>query len=261
MPKSISNPRDVRALCRTGAFGGETAGAALGHLQANLVVLEKDLAFDFLMFCQRNPKPCPLLDVTDPGDPEPKTIASGADIRTDLPRYRIYRQGELAEEVSDISDQWREDSVGFLIGCSFTFENALLEAGLPLRHHELDVGVPMYVTNIECAPAGRFQGPMVVSMRPFSRADAVRAVEVTSRYPGAHGAPIHIGDPGEIGVRDLDSPDFGVPLPLRDDDVPVFWACGVTPQAVAMRVKPELMITHAPGHMFVADSRDATLLH
>jgi uncharacterized protein YcsI (UPF0317 family) len=226
-----------------------------------LVVLEKDLAFDFLMFCQRNPKPCPLLDVTDPGDPEPRTIASGADIRTDLPRYRIYRHGELAEEVSDISDQWREDSVGFLIGCSFTFENALLEAGLPLRHHELGVGVPMYVTNIECAPAGRFQGPMVVSMRPFSRADAVRAVEVTSRYPGAHGAPIHIGDPGEIGIRDLDSPDFGAPMPLRDDDVPVFWACGVTPQAVAMRVKPELMITHAPGHMFVADSRDATLLH
>lgn len=261
MHEGMSNPGEVRALCRSGAFDRETAGAALGHLQANLVVLDKDLAFDFLMFCQRNPKPCPLLDITDPGNPEPKIIAPGADIRTDLPLYRIYRQGEMAEETPNILTHWRDDSVGFLIGCSFTFENAMLAAGLSLRHHELGVGVPMYVTNIACVPAGRFSGPMVVSMRPFARADVVRAIEVTGRYPGAHGAPVHIGDPREIGVSDLDQPDFGAPLPVGPDEVPVFWACGVTPQAVAMQVKPDLMITHAPGHMFVADKRDAALLH
>ena len=256
MTEAMRTPGKVRTLCRSGAFDGETAGAALGHIQANLVVLDRDLAFDFLVFCQRNPKPCPLLDVTDPGSPDPKVIAPGADIRTDLPRYRVYRYGEMVEETADILSYWRDDSVGFLIGCSFTFENAILAAGLPLRHHELGVGVPMYITNIDCVPAGRFAGPMVVSMRPFSKKDAVRAVEVTGRYPGAHGAPVHIGDPREIGILDLDRPDFGAPLPVRNGEVPVFWACGVTPQAVAMRVKPDLMITHAPGHMFVADKQD-----
>ena len=261
MLNAMKNPGEVRALCRSGTFDGETAGAALGHLQTNLVVLNKELAFEFLVFCQRNPKPCPLLDVTDPGSPDPKIIAPGADIRTDLPLYRVYRYGEMVEETADILSYWRDDSVGFLIGCSFTFENALLAAGLKLRHHELGVGVPMYVTNIDCVPAGRFAGPMVVSMRPFSKKNAVHAVEVTGRYPGAHGAPVHIGDPHEIGISDLDRPDFGAPLPLREGEVPVFWACGVTPQAVAMQVKPDLMITHAPGHMFVADKRDAMLLH
>ena len=189
MTEAMRTPGKVRTLCRSGAFDGETAGAALGHIQANLVVLDRDLAFDFLVFCQRNPKPCPLLDVTDPGSPDPKVIAPGADIRTDLPRYRVYRHGEMVEETADILSYWRDDSVGFLIGCSFTFENAILAAGLPLRHHELGVGVPMYITNIDCVPAGRFAGPMVVSMRPFSKKDAVRAVEVTGRYPGGAWCP------------------------------------------------------------------------
>jgi len=249
----------IRQQARNGTLDHPTAGLALGYVQANLVVVPRDQAFDFLLFCQRNPKPCPLLDVTDPGSAEPRRIAPGADLRTDLPRYRIFRAGELLDEPTTLTAWWRDDLVGFLIGCSFTFEQALLQADLPLRHLELGRNVPMYRTNILCRPAGAFHGPMVVSMRPMTPAQTVRAVQVCSRFPRAHGAPVHFGDPAAIGVRDLDRPDYGEPVEVRPGEVPVFWACGVTPQAVALNVQPSFMITHKPGYMFLTDLRDTEL--
>jgi uncharacterized protein YcsI (UPF0317 family) len=251
--------RDVRQQARSGEWTGPTAGLALGYVQTNLVIVPRALAFDFLLFCQRNPKPCPVLDVTEAGNPEPKLVAPGADLRTDVPRYRVYRNGQLAEEPDNLHSHWRDDFVAFLTGCSFTFESALLEAGLPVRHIEAGCNVPMFRTNIACRPAGVFRGPMVVSMRPMTMAQAIRAVQVCSRFPRAHGAPIHIGDPEIIGIRDIGKPDFGDPVDCRPGEVPVFWACGVTPQAVAMEARPPLLITHKPGHMFVTDWRDADL--
>ncbi len=247
---------EIRSLARTGALRDPTPGLALGYVQANLVVVPRDLAFDFLLFCQRNPKPCPLLDVSECGSAEPKIVAPGADLRTDLPRYRIYRNGEVSEEPHEVRAHWREDHVAFLLGCSFTFENALLQAGLPLRHVEQGCNVPMYRTNRQCRPAGVFHGPMVVSMRPLTPEQAVAAVEICSRFPRAHGAPIHFGSPEAIGIRDLARPDFGDPVEIRPGEVPVFWACGVTPQAVAMEAKPPFLITHKPGYMFVTDLHD-----
>ncbi|MCL6518010.1 putative hydro-lyase [Alicyclobacillus sp.] len=249
-------PSEMRERIRSGAWTGPTAGAATGYTQANLAILPRDLAFEFLLFCQRNPKPCPVLDVTEPGSPVPKLVAPTADLRTDVPKYRVYRNGELVEETTDIRPWWSDDLVAFLLGCSFTFERALMDNGVPVRHIEENCNVPMYKTNIPCTPAGRFSGPMVVSMRPIPQGQVVRAVQVTSRFPAVHGAPVHIGDPEAIGIRDLAKPDFGDPVPVRPGEVPVFWACGVTPQAVAMHVKPALMITHAPGHMFITDVRD-----
>jgi uncharacterized protein YcsI (UPF0317 family) len=259
MDKLISTGADIRRLARSGELTGPTPGLALGYVQANLVVVPRDLAFDFLLFCQRNPKPCPLLDVTEPGDPEPKLIAPGADLRTDLPRYRVYRQGELVEEPTDLQAWWGPDLVAFLLGCSFTFENALLEAGVPVRHLQAGCNVPMYRSNLACRPAGAFRGPMVVSMRPLTPPQAIKAVQVCSRFPRAHGAPLHIGDPAAIGIKNLGKPDFGDAVDIRPGEVPVFWACGVTPQAVAMEVRPPLLITHKPGHMFVTDLRDEEL--
>lgn len=250
---------EVRRLARSGEWTGPTPGLALGYVQANLVVVPRDLAFDFLLFCQRNPKPCPLLDVTEPGDPEPKAIAPGASVKTDVPCYRIYRSGELVEEPRDLTSYWNDDLVGFLLGCSFTFENALLQAGVPVRHLEQGCNVPMYRTNQPCRPAGVFHGPMVVSMRPLTPAQTVKAVEVCARFPRAHGVPVHFGDPGAIGIRDLDRPDFGDPVEIRPGEIPVFWACGVTPQAVAMTMRPPLLMTHKPGHMFLTDLRDTDL--
>ncbi|MGH7201073.1 MAG: putative hydro-lyase [Planctomycetaceae bacterium] len=238
---------------------GPTPGLALGFVQANLVIVPREHAFDFLLFCQRNPKPCPLLDVTEPGDPVPAAFAPSADLRTDLPRYRIWQDGELVAEPTDVSDHWQEDFVAFLIGCSFTFEAALLRAGVPVRHIEQGVNVPMFKTNIACRPAGRLHGPMVVSMRPLTPADAIRAVQVTSRYPQVHGAPVHVGLPEQIGISDLSQPDFGDAVAVNEDELPVFWACGVTPQAVIMSARPPLAITHSPGCMFVTDVRDETL--
>ncbi len=250
---------EVRRRARNGELTGPTPGLALGFVQANLVAVPRELAFDFLLFCQRNPKPCPLLDVTEPGSAEPRLVAPGADLRTDVPRYRVYRHGELTDEPSDLRALWREDTVGFLLGCSFTFENALLQAGLPVRHLEMGCNVPMYRTNLACRPAGGFRGPMTVSMRPLTPAQAVRAVEVCGRFPRAHGAPVHLGDPAALGIRDLARPDFGDPVEIRPGEIPVFWACGVTPQTVAMEVRPPLLLTHKPGHMFVTDLRDAEL--
>lgn len=250
---------EVRRAAARGELSGPTPGLALGYVQANLVVVPRELAFDFLLFCQRNPKPCPLLDVTEPGNPEPKVVAAGADLRTDLPRYRVYRHGEVVEEPADLQRWWRDDMVAFLLGCSFTFENALLEAGVPIRHVEMGCNVPMYRTNLACQSAGMFHGPMVVSMRPLTPAQTVTAIRVCARFPRAHGTPIHFGDPEAIGIRDLRRPDFGDPVEIRAGEVPVFWACGVTPQAVAMEARPPLLITHKPGHMFVTDLRDTDL--
>ena len=250
---------EVRVACRRGELRGPTPGLALGFVQANLVVLPREWAFDFLLFCQRNPKPCPLLDVTEPGDPEAKFGAPGSDLRTDLPGYRVWRDGELIEEPTDITPHWRDDLVSFVIGCSFTFENALLAAGVPVRHIEQGVNVPMYRTNIECRSAGRFSGPMVVSMRPLLPELAVRATRICSRFPRAHGAPVHFGDPTAIGIRDITRPDFGDAVEIRAGEVPIFWACGVTPQAALMAAKPPFALTHKPGHMFLTDLRDVEL--
>jgi uncharacterized protein YcsI (UPF0317 family) len=251
---------EVRLSASARQLTSPTAGLALGYLQANLVIVPKDLAFDFLLFCQRNPKPCPLLDVTEPGDPEPKLVAPGADLRTDLPCYRVWRNGELVDEPADIHKYWRDDLVSFLLGCSFTFENALLEAGIPMRHLEMNHNVPMYRTNIACQPAGRFAGPLVVSMRPLTPAHTIEATRVCARFPKAHGAPVHFGDPAAIGIRDIARPDFGDPVDIRPGELPVFWACGVTPQAAVMQAKPPFVITHKPGCMFVCDKRECDVV-
>ena len=250
---------DVRRLARLGELTGPTPGLALGYVQANLVVVPRDLAFDFLLFCQRNPKPCPLLDVTEPGSAEPRLVAPGADLRDDLPRYRVYRHGELVDEPTSLRAWWRDDLVGFLLGCSFTFESALLQAGVPVRHLEQNCNVPMFRTSIACRPAGVFHGPMVVSMRPLTPSQAITATRVCGRFPRAHGVPVHFGEPAAIGIKDVHKPDFGDPVAIHAGEVPVFWACGVTPQAVAMQARPPFLITHKPGHMFVTDLRDTDL--
>ena len=255
----LTTGAEVRLAARAGKLDGPTAGLAMGHVQANLVIVPRELAFDFLLFCQRNPKPCPLLDVTEAGSPEPRLVAPGADLRTDLPRYRVYRNGELIDEPADLARWWRADLVGFLLGCSFTFESALLQAGVPVRHIEQNCNVPMFRTGIACRPAGVFHGPMVVSMRPLTPAQAITATRVCGRFPRAHGVPIHFGDPAAIGIKDVHKPDFGDPVTIRSGEEPVFWACGVTPQAVAMQARPPFLITHKPGHMFVTDLRDTDL--
>lgn len=253
MPIDARHPKEIREEIRRGKYTGVTAGLGQGYVQANLVVLPKEQAYDFLLFCQRNPRPCPLIEVTDAGSSEPVGVAPGADLRTDVPKYRFYRNGELAEEVTDITPYWREDLVAFLLGCSFTFEWALLDAGVPMRHIEEGRNVAMWRTSIACRPAGCFRGPMVVSMRPIPAELVPKAVTVTARFPMAHGTPVHIGDPEAIGIKDLDHPDWGDPGIFRPGDVPVFWACGVTPQAVALASKPPFVITHSPGHMFLTD--------
>ena len=254
-----ATPLEVRTMIRQGRWRKPTAGLAPGYVQANLVVLPRELAYDFLLFAQRNPKPCPILEVTDTGLPEPRLTAPGADLRTDLPKYRIYRDGTFVQEVTDLLGVWTSDLVAFLLGCSFTFETGLLQAGIPVRHIEEGKNVSMFITSIPCMPAGAFSGPLVVTMRPIPAALVSRAVQISGRFPAAHGAPVHVGDPGALGIRDLGRPDFGDPVTIRPGEAPVFWACGVTPQAVAMQAKPPLMISHAPGHMFITDMRDESL--
>lgn len=250
------HPGEVRGLIRQGKWRQPTAGLCQGRVQANLVILPRNLAYDFLLFTQRNPKPCPLLEVTEPGSTEPVHTAPDADLRLDLPKYRIYRHGTLEAEVTDLMGIWQDDLVSFLLGCSFTFEAAMLQAGIPVRHLEEGKNVPMYITNRPCRPAGIFRGPLVVSMRPVPSSLVSQAVQVTARFPAVHGGPIQLGDPVSLGIEDLSRPDFGDPVTIRPGEVPVFWACGVTPQAVAMTAKPNLMITHAPGHMFLTDLKD-----
>ena len=253
------SPAELRGMMRDGDLVQPTSGMAPGHVQANLAILPRDLAFDFLLFCQRNPRPCPLLEVVEAGEVEPREFAPGADIRTDLPLYRVYERGELTAEITDLREFWRDDLVSFLLGCSFSFETALMRVGMEMRHMTCGTNVPMFITSIDAASAGAFSGPMVVSMRPIPQEQVVRAVQVTSRFPAVHGAPVHVGDPSAIGIGDIYTPDFGEPVEFKDGEVPVFWACGVTPQAVAMNAKPPLMITHAPGHMFITDKMDEDL--
>ncbi len=248
--------RALRLACRTGGHTGPTPGFAPGYAQANLVVVPCEHAFDFLLFCQRNPRPCPVLEVTDPGNPEPRQVAPGADLRTDLPRYRIWHDGLVVEEPANLLGHWRADAVAFLLGCSFSFEEALLAAGVPVRHIEQKTNVPMYHTSLACQPAGRFSGPLVVSMRPMKPAQAIHAALVCQRFPQSHGAPIHWGEPEAIGIHDIHSPDEGDPVEIRPGEVPVFWACGVTPQAAARQARLPWMATHVPGHMFVTDLRN-----
>ncbi|HEV2106633.1 MAG TPA: putative hydro-lyase [Thermomicrobiales bacterium] len=255
----LATPQVVRAAARRGALRGHTAALTPDYAQANLVVLPGDLAGDFQTFCERNPKPCPLLDITDPGSPEPVNIAPGADVRTDIPRYRVYRDGVLVEERDDLLDLWRDDLVAFLLGCSFTFEGSLLEAGVPVRHIAHGRNVPMYQTTRPCEPAGPFAGPLVVTMRSMPAHLVETAIAVTERYPAVHGGPVHVGDPAALGIADLDHPEWGDPPVIEPGDVPVFWACGVTPQAVALAARPPLMLTHAPGHMLVTDIPVASL--
>jgi uncharacterized protein YcsI (UPF0317 family) len=230
-----------------------TSGLAERHVQGNVVILAKAWADDFLRYCQRNPKPCPLLAVGEPGDPSLPALGRDVDIRTDLPRYRVWRDGAVADEPTDVRGLWGDDSVAFVIGCSFSFEQALIDEGLRLRHIEQGRNVAMYRTSIATVPAGPFAGPLVVTMRPMKAADAIRAVQITSRYPAVHGAPIHIGDPALIGIADLARPDYGDAVEVMADELPVFWACGVTPQAALVQARLPLALTHAPGAMLITD--------
>ena len=254
-----SEAQAIRQRIRRGEVTGHTSGLAPGCVQGNVVILPAGLASDFLRFCQANPKPCPLLAVSEPGDPALPALGADIDMRSDVPRYRVFRHGELVEEPTDIGHLWRDDLVSFILGCSFSFEWALLEDGLPLKHQICGGNVPMYRTAIQTAPAGRFHGPLVVSMRPFRPADAIRAIQITSRFPGVHGAPVHIGKPELIGIRDLSRPDWGDAVEVAEDELPVFWACGVTPQAVIAEAKPDFCITHAPGSMLITDLKNSQL--
>jgi uncharacterized protein YcsI (UPF0317 family) len=248
-----ASPRDIRQLIREDRFVGNTSGFSLGYLQGNLVILPAEYAVDFFRYCQRNPKPCPLVGVSDTGVPALPDLGSDIDIRTDIPTYNIFRNGELSEQVTNIKDLWRDDFITFVLGCSYTFEHALMNEGVRLRHIDEDKTVPMYCTNIQTTPAGPFSGSTVVSMRSLSVEKAIRAIEITSRFPQAHGAPIHFGDAKEIGIKDLSKPDWGDPTEIRTGEVPVFWACGVTPQAAIQNAKPSICITHAPGNMLITD--------
>jgi uncharacterized protein YcsI (UPF0317 family) len=248
----------ARHACRAG-MASSTAGVANGFVQGNLAILPEKLAASFHRFCQLNPKPCPIIGMSDVGDPRIPSLGLDLDIRTDLPRYRVWRDGEVVEEPTDIMARWRDDLVAFVIGCSFSFEEALLADDIPIRHIERGVRVPMYRTNIACAPAGPFAGPMVVSMRPLKPADAIRAVQITSRFPSVHGAPVHLGHPHSIGIADIAKPDYGDAVPVYDDEIPVFWACGVTPQAVIAAARLPFAITHAPGLMLVTDLKNKQL--
>lgn len=248
----------ARALFRRGTVA-PSAGWADGYTQANLLIVPADLAYDVLLFAQRNPKACPVLDVLDAGQVTGRLLPDG-DIRTDAARYVVYRDGVPVDRPTDLLEVWQEDLVTFIIGCSFTFESALRAGGIPIAHIDQGVNVPMFRTDRRCRPAGSLAGPLVVSMRPVSPDRIADAVRITSRYPAVHGAPVHVGDPAALGIADLGSPDFGDPVDLPRGTVPVFWACGVTPQAAVMESRPGLAIGHAPGHMLVTDARDSDYL-
>ncbi len=244
---------EARAAIRAGTWAGHTSGVADDRVQGNVVILPKALADDFARYCQRNPKPCPVLAIGEPGDPMLPRLGADIDIRTDVPRYRVWRHGETVDEPTDVARYWRDDLVTFVIGCSFSFEQALLAEGLTLRHVAEGKNVAMYRTRIATEAAGPFRGPMVVSMRPMKAAAAIRAVQITSRFPDVHGAPVHIGDPALIGIKDLAQPDYGDAVEVLADELPVFWACGVTPQAAIAQARPDFCITHAPGAMLITD--------
>jgi uncharacterized protein YcsI (UPF0317 family) len=255
----LTRPEGVRLAARAGALDGPTSGHAYGYVQGNLMILPEDVAGDFLRFCQLNPKPCPIIGMSEPGNPCIPALGLDLDIRTDVPRYRVWKDGAVVDEPTDIAGWWRKDLVIFVLGCSHSFEEALFENGLSLRHVEAGVTVPMYRTNVACHSAGRFAGPLVVSMRPFKPADAIRAIQITTRFPAVHGAPVHIGRPDLIGIADISQPNWGSPVHIADDETPVFWACGVTPQAVIQAAKLPFAITHMPGRMIVTDIRNSQL--
>ena len=253
-------PKDVRALIAQEKITSQTSGMCSGYAQGNLCILPKKYAYDFLLFCQRNPKSCPLLEVTDTGERILKTCAPGSDIATDIPKYRVWQNGKMIAEPLNVKDFWRDDLVSFIIGCSFSFESLLMENGIDVRNISQNCNVPMYLTNIETQRAGIFGGKMVVSMRPIPYSQIVKAVTVTAAMPRVHGSPIHIGTPEAIGIKDLSKPDFGDAVKINDGEVPVFWCCGVTPQSVIMTSKPEFCITHSPGHMLITDLKNADLM-
>jgi uncharacterized protein YcsI (UPF0317 family) len=252
-------PREIRSAVRSGRHRGHTAGLAPGHVQGNVCILPREYAEDFRRFCERNPKPCPLLAMSAPGDPRLPALGEDLDIRSDVPRYRLFRNGVLEAEPENLNDLWRDDLVTFVLGCSFSFEEALTQAGLRLRYVEEGRNVPMYRTSVDTVPAGPFRGKLVVSMRPFEPADAIRAIEITSRYPRVHGSPVHMGFPERIGITDLAHPWAGDATEVREGELPLFWACGITPQSVVLDAKPSLCITHSPGHMLVTDLLNASL--
>lgn len=253
------HPSILRKMISKGDLTGHTSGMAKGYVQANVVILPSAYAYDFLKFCFRNPKTCPLLDVSEIGSTSFPTYGKEANITNEVAQYNVYRYGELVESPTDIAHIFNDDMVGFLIGCSFTFEHALLDAGLPIRHIEEEHNVPMYITNIPAASSGHFSGNITVSMRPMTMQQAIKATEITTHFKNVHGTSIHIGNPSEIGIENITNPDFGEPVTIKENEVPVFWGCGVTPQSVALDAKPELMITHAPGHMFITDVPDSQL--
>ncbi|MBQ0059919.1 MAG: putative hydro-lyase [Lachnospiraceae bacterium] len=252
-------PLELRKMCRTGEFAKPTSGYCPGHAQANLIILPKEDAYDFLLFAQRNPKACPVLEVTEVGSREIKYMASDCDVATDFPMYRIYKDGVMVEETTDVSKYWQDDFVAFIIGCSFSFESEMIDAGIEIRHNTEGRNVPMYMTNIECLPAGKFSGKMVVSMRPIPPKQVVKTVTVTATLPKVHGSPIHIGDPAAIGIKDINNPEFGDSVTINPGEVTVFWPCGVTPQSIVMNSKPKFAITHAPGYMLVLDVKNVDL--
>jgi uncharacterized protein YcsI (UPF0317 family) len=253
LSEPVTDPREARRRIRAGHVTGHTAGLAPACVQGNLCILPAEYAAEFAAFCQRNPKPCPLIGMSAPGDPRIPDLGEDLDIRTDLPRYRVFHDGECVDEPTSLMDVWRDDLVSFVLGCSFSFELPMVEAGIGLRHLEAGSNVSMYTTSIQCTPAGRFQGPMVVSMRPLTPANAIRAVQVTSRFPNVHGAPVHLGFPEQIGIADIMQPDYGPAPDIRAGELPVFWACGVTPQEIVRRARPSLCITHKPGSMLITD--------
>jgi uncharacterized protein YcsI (UPF0317 family) len=254
-----ADPVAVRHAARAGLLTTHTGALAPGFVQANMAILPKSYADEFLLFCQRNPQPCPILGMSEPGDGRVPNLGADLDVRTDLPGYRVFRDGEAVEDVTDIRHLWQDDFVAFLLGCSYSFESAMVDAGLPLRHWETGAEPPIYKTSIDCRPAGRFAGKMVVSMRPFRAADAIRAIQITSRFPNVHGAPVHIGRPDLIGIDDLENRFGGDAPDVREDEVPLFWACGVTPQVVVKAARPPICITHKPAHMLITDLRNAAL--
>ena len=254
-----ATPEQARRIIRSGAYDAPTSGLCPGYAQANLIVLPKEQAYDFLLFAQRNPKPCPLLEVTEVGARGTALCAADCDVATDFPRYRIYENGNLVEETTDVSSYWRDDLVSFIIGCSFSFESELIEAGIEQRHNTMGRNVPMYLTNVACTPAGSMSGNMVMSMRPIPHGQVVKAVQISGAIPKVHGAPLHIGDPSALGIKDINKPDFGDPVDILPGEVPVFWACGVTPQSVVMNSKPPFAITHAPGNMLITDTKNVEL--
>lgn len=252
-------PKELRQRIRHGEHTTNTSGYCPGYVQCNMTILPKEWADEFLQFCQLNPKPCPVLGMADPGSWAIPSLAENLDIRSDIPRYRVFRDGEFAQEVTDIRELWQDDFVTFMLGCSFSFEEALQADGLEVRNVTEGCNVPMYRTTMDCTPVGRFSGKMVMSMRPFAAADAIRAIQICTRFPAVHGAPLHIGDPAQIGISDLNQPDYGDAVTVNDDELPLFWACGVTPQVAIEQAKPPICITHSPGCMLVTDVLNSKL--